>query len=293
MDTEALNAFVTVNNCRSFSIAANQMHLTQPAVSKRIASLEQSLGHELFNRGAKFVTLTEAGEQLLPRAKAILLAIKDTKASMLSLSGNVSGTLKVATSHHIGLHHLPPMLRSFASQYPQVDLQIEFLDSEVAHQRVLEGECDLAVVTLAPGAKIDKIKSEVLWQDSLKFVAAKDHHLISQKSISLACVSRSPAILPSLSTYTGRIAKEFFEARKLPIRMNMTTNYLETIKMMVSVGLGWSLLPETLIDDHLRIIPVDTDNLTRDLGVITHTKRSLSNASRVFHDILSTETQKT
>ena len=113
MDTQQLQAFITIAELNSFSKAAQQLHLTQPAVSKRIANLEDNLGCKLLDRIGRSIRLTEAGSALLPRAKKILNEFNDTRNDISNLSGNVQGSLKLATSHHIGLHHLPNILRRY------------------------------------------------------------------------------------------------------------------------------------------------------------------------------------
>ncbi len=285
MDTDALKAFIAVEKSRSFSLAAQSLFLTQPAISKRIAALESQLNHTLFDRLGKEVALTEAGEALLPKAKEILQSMSDAERSIRELSGEIVGTLRVATSHHVGLHHLPPVLREFAAQHPNVNLRFEFLDSEKAHEKIIKGECDMGVVTLPPKLESPLI-GETLWNDPLVFVAGKSHPLRSLKTAGLSTLSETPAILPDLNTYTGRLVKACFDEADLPLRLNMSTNYLETIKMMVSVGLGWSLLPKTLVDEQMIELNVPGVVLHRELGVITNQKRSLANAARAFYDML-------
>nr|P96194.1 RecName: Full=Uncharacterized HTH-type transcriptional regulator in ibpB-leuC intergenic region [Azotobacter vinelandii]CAA72148.1 CynR protein [Azotobacter vinelandii] len=108
MDLASLNAFIAVAETGSFSEAGERLHLTQPAVSKRIAALEQQLQVRLFDRLGREVRLTEAGRALLPRAYRILSVLEDTRRALNNLNGDVSGRLTLATSHHIGLHRLPP-----------------------------------------------------------------------------------------------------------------------------------------------------------------------------------------
>ncbi|SMF64303.1 DNA-binding transcriptional regulator, LysR family [Alteromonadaceae bacterium Bs31] len=288
MDPDSLKAFLAVAECQSFSLAAEVLHLTQPAVSKRIAALEAHLCHTLFDRLGRDIRLTEAGERLLPQAQKIIRSIEETERNIRELSGEIAGTLRVATSHHIGLHHLPPVLRAFAYQHRQVNLQFEFLDSEQAHDRVAHGDCELAVVTLAP--KMERpLVGEVIWRDPLVFVVAKDHSLNGGNPASLAQLAKSPAILPDLNTYTGRMVKNCFDNKGLTLTLSMATNYLETIKMMVSVGLGWSVLPKSMVDEHLREISVKGAKLERKLGVVTHSKRTLSNAAAAFYKVLRDE----
>ncbi len=287
MDTESLKAFLVVAELRSFSLAAQQLHLTQPAVSKRIAALEALLDYQLFDRIGRSIQLTEAGQVLLPRAQRILAELEETKRVIADLSGEVVGDLRVATSHHVGLHRLPPLLRQFASRYPRVNLQFDFLDSEKAHERVLRGDCELAVVTLAPKAP-ENLHLEVLWQDPLVFVTGARSDFATTH-VTLQQLSQRPAILPDLGTYTGRLVKSCFDRQRLAVELSMTTNYLETIKMMVSVGLGWSVLPDSLVDSQLCRLQVAGVELSRQLGIVTHAKRSLSNAAQAFYSLMATE----
>ena len=111
MDLANLNAFIAIAEAGSFSEAAERLHLTQPAVSKRIAGLEQQLDTRLFDRLGREVSLTEAGRALLPRAYQILYVLDDTRRALTNLNGEVSGRLTLATSHHIGLHRLPALKR--------------------------------------------------------------------------------------------------------------------------------------------------------------------------------------
>ena len=116
----------------SFSLAAETLHLTQSAVSRRVASLERRLAVPVFDRVGRRVTLTEAGRTLLPRARRILADLEDTRTVLRDLSGRVAGPLALATSHHIGLRRLPPVLRQFSRAHPEVELDLQFLDSEAA-----------------------------------------------------------------------------------------------------------------------------------------------------------------
>ncbi|MFL0795926.1 MAG: LysR family transcriptional regulator [Cellvibrionaceae bacterium] len=281
METESLKAFVAVAEENSFSEAAEVLHLTQPAVSKRIAALENLLDAKLFDRIGRQVSLTEAGRALLPRARQILREVGDARRAIDDLSGDVSGRLSLVTSHHVGLHRLPPVLRQFTSQYKNVSLDIDFLDSEQAYEAVLHGQFDLAVVTLSPQPH-EKLHSESLWGDPLYCVVGYGHELASRKKITLADLSEHPAILPKRNTYTTALVSQLFDQQSLPLTISLNTNYLETIKMMVSIGLGWSWLPETLLDDQLQTVSVEGVTISRHLGVIYHKERTLSNAAKAF-----------
>ena len=300
MDLATLNAFIAVAESGSFSLAGERLHLTQPAVSKRIFALEQQLEVRLFDRLGREVGLTEAGRALLPRAYRILGELEDTRRALANLNGEVSGRLTLATSHHIGLHRLPPVLREFTRRYPAVSLDIRFLDSEVAYEDVLQGRAELAVITLAPeagtpgartpGARtpdtLAPLRAVPIWEDPLDFVVAPEHPLARNGALTLADVAAHPAVFPGAHTFTHRIVHRLFEAAGLTPQVAMSTNYLETIKMMVSIGLAWSLLPRTMLDDQVVRLTLPGPQLTRRLGYVLHTERTLSNAARAFMALL-------
>jgi len=297
MDIQLLEAFIAVAEFNSFSDAAEKIHLTQPAVSKRIALLEEQLNTRLFDRIARSVTLTEAGEALLPRATHILQEIADTTQAINDLSGNISGKLRLAISHHIGLHRLPPILKKFTQEYPDVTIDVDFMDSEKAYEGILHGRFEVAVITLAPEAH-PKIEAKTIWPDPLVFMVSEDHPLLAKswskqkESPTLDDLRNYPAILPGLGTYTGRMTRTLFEQQKVPLPPTMTTNYLETIKMMVSIGLGWSLLPESMLETGIKTVAIDGVQIHRELGYIHHREKSLSNAAKAFIHLLQQESQE-
>ncbi len=116
-------------------------------------------------------------------------------------------------------------------------------------------------------------------------MCASDHPLaqrsrVNGKPLSLAELCEVNCVLPGAKTFTRTLIERRFEEAGLTLPVSMSTNYLETLKMMCSVGLGWSLLPENMIDSELVALPVDTAPIHRPLGYLVHTNRTLSNAAR-------------
>ncbi|MGB1091905.1 MAG: LysR family transcriptional regulator, partial [Oceanobacter sp.] len=184
MDSQQLKAFLAVARLQSFSQAADSLYLTQSAVSKRIQMLEQQLGTSLFDRHNRTITLTQAGQQLLPRAHQILNLMDDTEQDLANLSDQISGSLTFATSHHIGLHRLPPILQTYVRQYPAVQLNLEFRESERAYEMVRQRQVEFALTTLDDEA--DPLLSEILlWQDPMVCVCGIEHPLANRSSINL------------------------------------------------------------------------------------------------------------
>ncbi len=285
MDTQNLEAFLLVAENGSFSLAAQQLHLTQPAVSKRVALLEEQLGTGLFDRIGRNTTLTEAGQALLPHARAVQRELEAARQSVRDLSGDVAGQLRIATSHHIGLHRLPSVLSQFSKAFNAVQIDIDFMDSEQAYERIMQGKAELAIVTLAPVREASLVTVPV-WPDPLDFMVGIHHPLAGLRDLDLAALSEHPAILPGLNTYTGQIVAGLFNQHQLTLQVSMATNYLETIRMLASVGLGWTVLPRSMGDDTLATLAIDGIGIERTLGIVYHRGRTLSRAARAFTEVV-------
>lgn len=277
MNLAAFEAFISVMETGSITVAAEKLFLTQPAITKRLKVLEQEFSVRLFEPAGRGIQPTQAAYELLPRVKHWLLEYDEIHRALSHAQKGVAGVLRIGTSHHIGLHHLPPLLKRYVQQYPDVKLDVHFVDSEQAHQAVLSGELELAFLTLppAPDTRLNYIN---LWTDSLLFVAAPFHPLAKQAYLQLKDLIQYPCLLPAANTYTSQITLQAFEKHGLKPQTNMSTNPLESIRMLVSIGLGWSVLPQTLLNDDLIALGLPL-KLSRSLGLVTHPARTISRAA--------------
>ncbi len=278
MDINSLSAFINIVETGSFSKAANALSITQPAISKRIKSLETQLNCILFERINREMRLTLEGQELLPRAASILREVENAKQSILNISQHISGQLTVVASHHIGLHRLPFVIKPFLQQYPQVDLKLLFMESEKAFEALDHNHADIGFITVTPGADNNYIE-HLIWDDPMSIVCAPDHELANNIKTTIEKLSKANAILPSKTTLTYQVIEELFAAKQLKLNATIPTNYLETIKMMVSVGLGWSILPNTMIDEHVTVLSTTEYSPSRKLGAVTHKRKTMSKAA--------------
>ncbi|MFK8080907.1 MAG: LysR family transcriptional regulator [Granulosicoccus sp.] len=293
MDFPSLKAFVSVAEYRSFSLAAERLFMTQPAISKRVAALEQDLGVTLFDRLGRRVELTEAGEKFLISARRILDDIVVSREEVHSLSTTVGGRLRLATSHHVGIHRLPPILKSFTQEHPDVELDLLFMDSELACEGVAHGNIELAVVTL-PDPLQATLQSRLVWADPLAIVCSRDHPLAAMNKpkgarnqiVTAQQLARHNAVLPAQGTVTRDILLRALDPFNVTVETSLETNYLETIKMMVSVGLGWSALPINMLDDDIVQVPIENLSMQRELGFVHLKGKTLSRAAGAFKDML-------
>lgn len=289
MRIDALQALVAVAELESFQAAGARLHLSQPAVSKRIATLETELGYRLFDRVGRTIGLTEAGRAYLPHARETLAALADGHRALDNLADRVEGTLELAVSHHVGLHRMPEVLRAFIARYPDVAPQIEFADSEEASQRVLNGESELALITL-PVKPHPTLIGRTIWPDPLAIYAGLDHPLARRAAVSLDELAACPAVLPPPESHTHHIIETALAQHGVGVTARMTSHSLETLRMLADVGLGWTVLPEAM--PH-RLVPLAVPPLAmhRELGVMRHPHRHLSNAARALLAMLETEAE--
>ncbi|PVY78248.1 LysR family transcriptional regulator [Tamilnaduibacter salinus] len=287
MDTQLLKAFVTVVDQGSFSEAAETLHLTQPAVSKRLATLEQQLGGPLIERGARQLRLTDAGTRLLPHARRILDELHNARLSLTDPGSEVAGPLPLIASHHIGLHHLPAWLRRLNREHPAVNVALQFMDSESGYGQMRRRTAELAFVTL--NDSMDRtFEVHASWLDPMAFVCSPDHPLAQMVAPGLTELARYDALLPEAGTATYRTISRLFLEADLTLRPQMPTNYLETIKVMTGVGLGWSVLPQRMVDHSLKTMPIPHP-VTRRLGAVGLRGRILSPAAHALLAIVEDE----
>ena len=285
MNLAAFEAFIKVMETGSISMAADHLFITQPAVTKRIHSLEDYFGVKLFESAGRGVQATHAAHSLLPKVKNWLNELGDIHHTLSHDQNQIKGKLKIGTSHHIGLHHLPAHLRDYVQDFPEVTLDVHFVDSEQAHEQVLAGDLELAFLTLPPNLD-DRLQYVSLWNDPLVFVAAAFHPLASQKDLSLDDLMQYPSLLPASHTYTAQITLAEFEKKGLKPKVTMSNNPLESIRMLASIGLGWSVLPKTLVSEDLVTLDLDLE-MKRQLGMVWHPSRTQSKAAKALVDLMT------
>ena len=160
-----------------------------------------------------------------------------------------------------------------------MELDLHFMDSEDALAGVEQGKIELAIITLPEN--LDKhLKSIPLWHDPMQIVCASDHALTS--STDITDLVHHPAILPDSHTITRQLVEATLHQHDVDINVRLSSNHLESIRMMVEIGLGWSVLPETLLSDNLQSIYVKDIVFVRKLGAVIHRQRTLTKAARLL-----------
>lgn len=289
MDIPELTAFLVVAQEGSFSKAASLLKMSQPAVSRRIQSLESTLEQKLFYRDGQSITLTPVGIQLLPRANEILKIIKTTLAEIEGLSEIVQGSLKLAVSHHFAEYYLGTLLSKFTNIYSNVQLSFQFVASEEACQLVENGQADLGLGTL-PLTTPDKLSCLPILTEQLFIAVSRNHELHAKKTITKEQLCNTQAILPPMSGFTGKKIQAAFNLRGVKPTKKIECNAFASLRSLLQAQLGWGVLPSPLIDrtmSELRCVP--NIEIDRQIGIIYHRNRTPTAATKALLNLNITD----
>jgi LysR family hydrogen peroxide-inducible transcriptional activator len=240
LSLQLLDQFVVLARTKNFTRAAEELHLSQSALSRAIQKLEDQLGQPLFERKPREVVLTELGELLLQRAKRILQLMDDT-FSELSEAGR-RGRIRLGAIPTIAPYFLPSLLSSFAKKYPDIAVIVQEDTTENLIKRCHHGEIDLAILALPLVAK--NLEVESLFEEELLLVVPVGHPLAASKTLPIDAVEGFPFVmLNEAHCLTDNIATFCRRKAVQPVTVERTSQ-LATVQELVSLNHGVSIVPD-------------------------------------------------
>jgi LysR family cyn operon transcriptional activator len=193
MELRHLRYFLAVADTRSFTRAAERLHVTQPTLSHQIKQLESMVGTMLFDRGTKEVELTAAGRLFKPYCERVLKEIESSALAISELEGLMRGTLRMAVFHSFSHSMLPPILSEFALRYPGVHVTTRLVPRADMERELIDGALDMAVAYAA--ADNDQIVAEPLFEEELVLVAGSNCSHASRRSMPMRELAKLPLVL--------------------------------------------------------------------------------------------------
>jgi len=242
VEIRQLRAFVAIAESGTFTAGALRVHVTQAAISMQIRQLETEIGAKVFVRAPRHVILTEAGEQLLRRARHILREHDAALDEIAELAGAERGRLRIGSASAMVLtEQLPLILKELRKQHPAAEIAVTSGTSEVLVDQILAGEVDVAFVSLPVDER--GIKTERLSEDQLVAIASPRHKFAKQRTISAYTLAGERLILGERGGNTRRLIDQFFAQAGVSLRVAMELSRQQAIKRMVEEDMGVGIVP--------------------------------------------------
>lgn len=280
-------AFVMVARLESFALAAEELHVTQSALSRRIKKLETSLGAPLLDRTTRSVSVSKLGTEFLPKAVRI---VEDFHQSLDDISEIVKikrGLVSFSCNMTISDTLLPEILGIFKADYPEVRLRVHEDSSPQTHEMVLNGQSELALAQLGEGHP--DLEFEPLINDRFVIICHKAHRLAKLTSITWEEVMDERFILLRSESGTRKILQRHLGSRYESLSSELQVGHFHSQLGLVGRGIGIAAIPSLIRlsrkDLDLATIPISGPTVSRQLGIVTYRGRSLSPAASKLREI--------
>jgi len=274
LNIDTLQLFADIVDTGSFSRAAERNYLSQSAVSQRVRALEREYGTTLIYRGKGkgAATLTLTGEVLYAGAKRILREASMLDSQMRESPGELSGTIRLVTVYSVGLHALPPRLKPFLAGHPLVNVHLEYKRTDEVYQDVGGDTADIGIVACpSPRRGLDVVP---FGDEEMVVICAPEHFLAKKKRIRLTELDGLPFFGFDTEIPTRKLIEGHLGASGAKVRISATFDNIETIKNLVEIGNGISIVPAETVTHEVRAgalvaIPLaESDAFRRPTGLL-------------------------
>lgn len=263
MELRQLTYFVAVAEERQFTRAAARVSVAQPAVSAQIRRLERELGETLFHRDRRAVTLTEAGEALLPHARAALSAAERGRDTIASLQGLLHGRLRIGVSRPVD-HRLAETLGDFHRAHPAIEIALTEQHNEPLLGALANGDIDAAVVGMPGKPLTSEIRTRVIASEPLVLGVSQDHPLSCRRSVTIGQLRDQPMITLAHGSGLRVVVENACRDAGFTPRITAETGELGLLVELATEGLGVAVLPRSAIGEaDLTVLEITRPRLRR------------------------------
>jgi DNA-binding transcriptional LysR family regulator len=284
LNLRQLQTFVTVARLGGFTRAARLLHLSQPALTKQVRQLEETLGVRLFDRNTRTVELTRIGRELAPVVTQLLQEIEAIVVNTKELAAQSRGVIRIASLPSISSTILPTAVARFKGLYPGISVALKDVIAQRLVAMVKAEEVDFGIGSL--NVADPEVRFSLLLKDRMIAVFPPGSALERKKAIGLRDLVGLPLVVMESGSSVRKLVDQAFESIGEFVRPAFEATYMSTAAGMVKAGLGVTILPSSAFEmgelTGLRSRPIKTPALTREIGVIEKSGRSLSPAAESF-----------
>ena len=293
MHIETVKIFCDLAELLSFSKTAEKNLLSQSAISQQLAQLELTHQCQFINRKKRPIELTREGQLLYRAAKDILDRYEQLKSELKSMKSSTGSRMKVAAIFSIGMYVLPDYIKKFMVNYPDVQVDVEYIGAAKIYELTLAGDIDIGLVAIP---KRDKKLDVYDFQDEpLVLVCSPSNQLADKSRVDIHGVQFERFIAFGKDVPTRMYIDNILQNYNIVIRPVMEFDNTETIKRAVEINSGISILPRTTVLQEIRSgtlksITFSNEHFSRPTGIIVRKNKILSQASRYFIELLRKKT---
>lgn len=271
MNLEQLRGFVEVADLGHFTQAAAKLHLAQPSLSRQISSLEIELGAELFHRVRGNISLTDAGETLLPRARRMLADADTIRAEMGELAGLQRGRVRLGATPTLCISLVAEAIAAFHAAHPGIELLLTEAGSNVLIEQLAAGAVDMALITLSDALPVSgsTLVRTPLLTEELVVVSSAEQGPIAEDGIDLEALARLPLVFFAESYDLRAVTDAAFRAAGLAPIPVVEGAEMDAVLRFVERGLGVAVVPAMVLLDRpsLRSVRLIDPRLIRTIGL--------------------------
>jgi DNA-binding transcriptional LysR family regulator len=263
MDLHKLRTFSIVAAEGNITRAARRLSTSQPAISKQLSELEESLGTPLFHRLPRGVRLTEAGHILRQHADRIFQEEGAAESELAALSGLTRGRLTVGASTTIGSYLIPQLFGAFHRAHPEVRLELEIANTSLVQAMVVDDRIDLGLIEGFVAA--EQLVAEVVHYDEMVAIAGPAHPLTLRTSVSARDLVEYPFIGRERGSGTREVIEAALSALSVELEPAMSLGSTEAIKRLVGEGAGFAIVSKLAVDRELherRLVAIEVQDLS-------------------------------
>ena len=289
MHIQNFKTFCDLVETKSFSKAARLNEVTQSAVSQQLKAMEAHYDMLIIDRNQKKFRLTPQGTALYSTFKEILNLYEKLNCEIQEMRNIVSGTIQISTINSIGLHELPPYLKSFIKQFPSVNTRVEYRRANLVYEDVLHGNSDLGLVAFPPPHK--DLSIIPFANDELIIVMSPEHRLTKKRSISMNDLSDVEFVAFERDIPTRKATDEILAKAGVEVQVVMEFDNVETVKRAIEINAGIAILPASTViteseRNQLVIYKLEGGIHNRPLAIIHKKTRILTPALRSFVELM-------
>lgn len=286
-DLQQLQGFVAVAERGSFRAGAEQIHLSAPALSRRIDKLETILGARLFNRTTRNVELTPLGRSFLERARVALDDLESAMLGISDLAANRSGHVTVACVPSAAIHFLPSVVQTFAERFPLIRIRVIDEAASQVLASIVSGESDFGISFM--GHQVPGVDFAPIHTDAFVLAMPRSHRLAKRRSIAWVDLMQERLIAVSRSSGNRQLLDDALAKAGVNPAYRFEVNHIATLLGMVDANLGLAAVPQLALPvSHPSLVgvPLRGPVVSRVLGLGTRQGTKLKAPAQIFHDHL-------